>query len=99
MVAEVIENNEHGSDIDPMAFPWDQNARHIYGFVYIVNLTNPETFDTMKDFIDKISQIERDRRKDQFVPKKIIVGTMAGKLQPIFNYFFPKIHFLTKLFR
>lgn len=55
MVAEVIENNEHGSDIDPMAFPWDQNARHIYGFVYIVNLTNPETFDTMKDFIDKIS--------------------------------------------
>ena len=55
MVAEIIENNEHGNEIDPMAFPWEQSARHIYGFVYVVNLANPETFTMMKLFIDMIS--------------------------------------------
>jgi hypothetical protein len=42
-------------------------------------MADPDTFELMRAFIEKISQIERDRRKKCFIAKKVIVGTKAGK--------------------
>lgn len=54
MVVDMIENPEPFSDLDPLQLPWEQTQRKANGYLFVVSLSNPETFEITKAFIEKI---------------------------------------------
>lgn len=47
---KVMENQEKPEEIDPLQFPWIQSDRHVYGFIFVVNLSDPSTFNLVQPF-------------------------------------------------
>ena len=99
---QIIENQENIRLEDPLKFPWEQKSRPFYAFIFIVNLGELESFEDVKfskkiflffkikSWLDKIGQVERDKRKNSFTSKKVIVGTKGGK-NPKNIFFYSKI--------
>jgi hypothetical protein len=48
LLNKAIDNNDNPQNIDLTKFPWEQDTRHFYGYIFVVNSEDPKSFDIVE---------------------------------------------------